>query len=80
MYSMTRVQHLGQLSHDLQENPAARLTRAPEHNGLFMLGVSDPDVWCSTPWFTWHPTPLLSTQQTWPLPCWGSMGAPDFSF
>jgi len=51
MYSMTQIQHLGQMSHDLQENPAARLTPAPEHNGLFMPGVSDTDVWCSTLWF-----------------------------
>lgn len=77
MYSMTQIQHLVQMSHDLQENPAARLTQAPKHNGLFMLGVSDTDVWCGTPWFAWHPTSLLGAQQTWPLLCcasWGSHG------
>lgn len=53
---MTHIQSLGRVSHDLQENPAARLTQAPEHNGLFMLAVSDTDVWCSAPWLEWHPT------------------------
>lgn len=69
MDSMTQIQHLGQMSPDLQENPAAQLTQAPEHNGLFMLGVSDTDVWCSTPWFARHPTSSLGVQQTWTLLC-----------
>lgn len=51
------------MSLDLPENPAARLTQAPEHNGLFMLAVSDPDVWCSTPWFKWHPPSQLCAMQ-----------------
>ena len=75
MYSETEIQRLGQVSHDLQENPAARLTPAPEHNGLFMLGVSDTDVWCSTPWCTWHPTASLGAQRARPLLCCASWGS-----
>lgn len=73
MLFVTQIQHLDQMSHDLQENPAAHPAQAAKHNGSFMLGLSDTDVWGSLPWLAWQPAANLGCAG-------GPTVTPDFTF